>query len=166
MPYPTRYVIEVRLSGQEASNGNAGSNTNSAGGNDGANASGRTNNIKGKAIAVAAYGYAKRAVDKGVSHYINTVELRTGQQLYQERMQFALNVGQKLWSIGEAAAIGGMTGGPVGAVAGAAIGAATMVISSAIDYQLENSRLETARRVEQIGLSGAAVRAGCGGNRN
>lgn len=166
MASPTRYVIEVRLTGQEASGNNAGPNPTSAGGNDGANASGRTNNIKGKAIAVAAYSYAKRAVDKGVSHYVNTVELRTGQQLYQERMQFAVNTGQKLWSIGEAAVLGFMTGGPAGAVAGAAIGAATMVISSAIDYELENSRLKTARRVEQVGLSGAAVRAGCGGNRD
>ena len=169
MPGPTRYVIEVRLAGG-GDDGNAqGSQVQSATGGSGANAAGKGNKKTATAVGVAAaYGITKRLVDKGVAHYVNTIELRTGQQLYQERMQFFTNAAQRIWSIGEAAAIGAMAGGPVGAVVGAATSALSQIsqiFNAALDYSFEQDRLNMARQVEQIGLTQAAIRAGAAGSR-
>lgn len=158
MASPTRYVIEIQFSGGEPSEGSQKPGVSSAPTSAGSNASGKSNKNYGKKIAVAGYGIASQVAQKVVASYVNTVELRTGQQLYQERLQFVSGIASR---VGSMAIAGAVFGGAGGALAGAAIGLAMQ----GVDYLVEEVRLDRAKQVERIGLDRAAIRAGAGGNR-
>jgi hypothetical protein len=92
---------------------------------------------------------------------INRVGVTTGQTTMQERLNFQYNTAKRL----------GMTG--VSLITGAASGNWGMVVASVaslanwgIDIGLAQANINTERRVEQIGIKQANIRAGAGGDRN
>lgn len=114
-----------------------------------------------KILKCAAFGYAKQIVSTVAQNEINLISLRTGNQQYQERVQFVKNVSSKLFDIGTNIALGAATGGLPGAIVGAAVGTVTTAINVAYEYRA----LDLSRQIENIGLEQARIRAGTGGSR-
>lgn len=116
-----------------------------------------------KAVAaVAAYGYAKRAINTVWDYQVSTISLRTGQERLQERQETAKKYISYGFSLVESAVAGFLvSGNPVGAVVGVAVN----VVSKGIEMGLEASRFNLSRAVEDVSLTQANIRAGCGGGR-
>ena len=169
MASPQRYVIEFHLV-HSSQNEKQGGAVDSAATASGENSAGKMNRKKAKnpetsnnnkAIAVAAYGYAKKAAGTIVASYVDTVELRTGQSQYQKKLQVASSLTSQIWGFGESIALGAATGGPVGAV----IAGSLSVASYAINRTKEEMRLSMEESLESVSLSQARIRAGAGGSR-
>lgn len=116
---------------------------------------------KAKAVAVAGYHYAKRAVMTVVDYNISTVALRTGQERLQEKLEFNKRVASFGISLVEGAVMGAVAGGGVGALVGVAVTTAFKVA----ELGIEQSKFNMQRTVDDIGLAQANIRAGAGSDR-
>ena len=161
-----QYVITIRSDGK------------SSGGKSGAGSSGSSGGVakttKGESAAKEAYedirgaykgaAMASAAItvitNRIATAYVNTVELRTGNSVLQQRMAYNISCQKRAVAIG-ASIIGGFATGNVLAIA-AGVGSA---ISWGVDYSVEAARLNLQRRVEDIGIGMANRRAGAGGDR-
>ncbi len=110
---------------------------------------------------VAAYNYAKQAVDMMISSSINTVNLRTGNSRQQEIYAFNYSIAKQIFGLAEGVVIGAKAGGAIGAVVGATVSVATSLVNLAI----AQNQLNLAKSVEQVGINLASIRAGAGGDR-
>jgi hypothetical protein len=110
----------------------------------------------------AALNYAISVGDKLTMSTINTVELRTGHQELQQKMQFAYGTAKQGVKIVSNAVAGGLASGSwVGAVVGAVLGVADSVINLAIKQNEINMR----REVEGQTLYLNRIRAGASQDR-
>ena len=109
----------------------------------------------------APVAYALKYVNKATTTGINLVALRTGRTTYQEQLQWTYSTALKGLAIAGSIVGGVATGNPT-----LIIGGAMAAVDTFVDYSIsaENIRLE--RRVENISMGMANVRAGAGGNRN
>ena len=105
---------------------------------------------------VAAYGIAKSFADTTITHRINTVSLRTGNEELQQRYQFAYDIGKRALGIVESIAMGAMFGG----AAGALIGAATSVAMTGVQIAQRAEEINLSRTAENISIDMANIRAG------
>ena len=105
---------------------------------------------------MAALGIARALVTKVVSHQVNTIALRTGQEELQQRNQFRWDVAQRGFSLLSGVAMGMATGGPVGAV----IGAGVSVMMTAVDISQKANEISLNRTAENISIDMANIRAG------
>ena len=110
---------------------------------------------------MAPVGYALKFANQAITAEINRVELRTGNALLQEKISYAYSTTGRVLTIGGAIIGGALTGNPL-AVAGGVMSA----ISWGVDIAQEQTNINLARRVENIGIGMANIRAGAGGNRN
>lgn len=111
--------------------------------------------IKGVS-AMTAYSYAKAFVAQTVSHEVNMVELRTGATEYAQKVQYAWEVTQRVYSAGETIASGAAVGGGWGAVIGIAVAGMREIVSS---IQRVDT-LNTKRHLENESLARGLRRAG------
>ena len=116
---------------------------------------------KAKAVAVAGYHYAKRAVMTVWDYNVSTVSLRTGQERLQEKLEFNKRVASFGISLVEGAVMGAAAGGGVGALVGVAVTTAFKVA----ELGIEQSKFNMQRTVDDIGLAQANIRAGAGSDR-
>lgn len=115
-----------------------------------------------KAIKNAApVALALKYVNKAVTTSINLVELRTGRSTYQEQLNWTYSTALKGLGIVGSIAAGFVTGNPLLIIGGLATAADT-----AIDYGIAQQTLNLERRVENISIGMANIRAGAGGDRN
>ncbi len=105
---------------------------------------------------MAALGIAKQVATTVISHNVNTVALRTGQEELQQRMQFRWEMTQKGASLLGSVAVGAMTGG----LAGAVVGAGVSVMMTALDYAQRSNEINLNRTAENISIDMANTRAG------
>lgn len=109
----------------------------------------------------ASINYAMSVVDKLATSEINTVELRTGHQELQQRMQFAYGIAKQGVGIVSGAIAGAGVGGAVGALVGAVVGVADTLIGVGI----KQNQLNVQRSVENQELYFNRIRAGAGQDR-
>lgn len=109
----------------------------------------------------AAYGIAKSAMSKIVTHTINTVSLRTGQTEYQQRLQFQYEIASRGFNILESVVVGAMVGNAPGAI----LGAATSLGSALHDLYNRSDTLRISRNLENISIGLADIRAGARADR-
>lgn len=114
-----------------------------------------------KALLLAGYHYAKRGLNTVASYEVSTQELRTGSVLAQQEADFAYQIINDVWNIGESLALGAMAGGAAGALGGAAVGTVFKVAS----FAQAESKINLQRSVESITLAQNAIRIGAGGDR-
>lgn len=117
-----------------------------------------------KAITkVAGYHYAKKAAMMVWDYNVSTIALKSGREMLQERQETA----KKYISFGISVAEGAMSGLMMsgGNPAGALIGAAVTTIYKVAEIGIESSKLNLQRRVDDIGLTQANIRAGAGSDR-
>lgn len=110
---------------------------------------------------MAAYHYAKRAVQMVAGYEIGTIDIRTGSVLAQQEADFAYQIVNDVWNVGESIAVGAMAGGAPGAIVGAAIGTVFKVAS----YVENGAKINLQRSVESVTLAQNAIRIGAGGDR-
>lgn len=110
---------------------------------------------------MAPVGYALKFANQVISSEINRVELRTGNALLQEKISYAYGTTGRVLAIG-GAIIGGLATGNYLVAAGGLVSA----ISWGVDIAQEQTNINLSRRVENIGIGMANIRAGAGGNRN
>lgn len=122
----------------------------------------QSSNLK-KTVAVAAYGYAKRAAMTVWDYNVSTIALRSGQERLQERQELA----KKYITFGASlveSAVGGFLlsgGNPIGA----AVGIAMTTTFKVAELAIEQSKFNMQRTVDDIGLTQANIRAGAGSDR-
>lgn len=118
--------------------------------------------IKGvdKIKKMAPVAYALKYVDLGITTEINRTELKTGLSTYQERLNFNYSMAKQVLGIGGAIIGGALTGNVMAVVAG--VGAA---VNMAVQYSIAQENINLQRRVEDISIGMANVRAGAGGDR-
>lgn len=109
----------------------------------------------------ASLNYAVSVADRVLSAQINTVELRTGHQELQQRMQFAYGVAKQGVGIVSGAIAGGTMGGAIGAVIGAVVGVADTMINMGI----KSSQINMRKEIENQELYFNRIRAGAGQDR-
>lgn len=110
---------------------------------------------------IAAYHYAKKAINTVASYQVSTIQLRTGNAKAQQKAEFAYQIVQDAANVLESTIVGAVTGGLPGALVGTAVGAAAKVV----DYGLNQKRLNLSQSVESITLALNAIRIGAGGDR-
>lgn len=110
---------------------------------------------------MAPVGYALKFAKQFVSAEVNRVELRTGNALLQEKVSYVYSTAGRILTIG-GAIMGGLATGNYLVAAGGLVSA----ISWGVDIAQEQTNINLARRVENIGIGMANIRAGAGGNRN
>lgn len=113
--------------------------------------------IRNSAPVALALKYAHTAI----TTQINRVELRTGRAVYQERLNFAYNTALKGTAMVGATVAGLATGNYL-----LALGGAVSFVDAAVNYSIARETINLERRVENIGIGMANVRAGAGGDRN
>jgi hypothetical protein len=114
-----------------------------------------------KAKKIAAYGTVKGFVTQILSNGISTIELRTGAAEYQQKMQFAYDIGLGLYNIAEKTYLGAKFGGGVGAAIGLAIG----TMHTAISYAQAQNVIDLNRTLESMTITQNNVRAGTANRR-
>lgn len=107
------------------------------------------------------YRTGKALVRSTIGHEISTIELRTGQIELQQRYQFANQIAESVFDVGESIAIGASVGGGWGAVIGAVIGVGSKLVSLAHKQDTYNLN----RQLEQETLRRNNLRAGVTGSR-
>lgn len=154
------YIITIRDSTSGSAKTKPKSTASTANGssvkNNGAESGGNK-----RGMGLAAYHYAKQAVNTVLTAEVNRVELRTGHQRLQERINFGYSTVKSVFDIGESLFIGAMFGG----VAGAAISATATVATKLFGIAMAQQDLNIRREVESIGIRFANIRAGAGGDR-
>lgn len=113
--------------------------------------------IRNSAPVALALKYANTAITTG----INLIDLRSGRSTYQQQIQWKYNTALKGIGIVGSIAAGAITGNPLLALAGVATAVDTL-----LDYGIAQQRIDLERRVENIGIGMANIRAGAGGDRN
>ena len=105
---------------------------------------------------MTAYSYAKAFVAQAVSHEVNMVELRTGATEYAQKVQYAWEVTQRVYSAAETIVSGAVVGGGVGAIIGIAVAGIREIVS--LGQRAET--LNTKRNLENESLARGLRRAG------
>ena len=117
---------------------------------------------QGKSVRkMAPVVYAKKFAEKTVTTLISRIDARTGNIALQQRLDFCYNTTKSLLDAGGLMLGGIATANPMAVVAGA-ISLTTMGINMAI----EQENININRRVENVGMNMANIRAGAGGDRN
>ena len=106
--------------------------------------------------AVAAYGIAKSFADTVATHQHNMISLRTGQEEYQQKVQFTYGHVKAMAGFIENVAVGFMLGNGVGAV----VAAATSATMLGVQYLQKAEELSISRTVENVSIDMANIRAG------
>ena len=101
--------------------------------------------------------YARTAITTN----INRVELRTGRSTYQQQLQWQYSTALKTASIAGALALGTATAHPTLMLAGV-----VSAVDMGVDYAINRRNIDIERRVENIGIGMANIRASAGGDRH
>lgn len=104
---------------------------------------------------------ALKYVNKAITTNISRVDLRTGRSTYQEQLQWTYSTAMKGLAIG-GAIVGGIASGNYLL----ALGGVVSAVDTAIDYGIAERNLNLERRVENISIGMANIRAGAGGDRH
>lgn len=107
------------------------------------------------------YRTGKALVRSQIGHEISTISLRTGQTELQQRYEFANQIAESVFDVGESIAIGASVGKGWGAVIGAVIGIGSKLVGLA--YKQDTYNLNT--QLEQETLWRNNIRAGVAGSR-
>ena len=116
-----------------------------------------TSKIKG----YASFSYAESVVDRVISIDLNTVELRTGHQELQQRMQYKYGVIKQGFDIARNAFAAGSIFGGAGIVLGAVVG----IADSLINVGIKQSEINMRREIENTSIYFNRIRAGAGQDR-
>lgn len=114
---------------------------------------------------VVAYTGAKQIANSLISYDISTVNLRSGQAEYQQKLQFIYSESSKALSSLGSIGMGAVLGGPAGAAVAAA-GVALSYIMKFIGWGQNAARLQTEQNLENVSLGFASIRAGITGRRS
>ena len=109
----------------------------------------------------APVAYALKYANKAVSTEINRVALRTGRTTYQEQLQWTYSTALKGVAIAGAIVVGLATQNYL-----LALGGVMSAVDTVVDYGIADENIRLERKVENISVGMANVRAGAGGNRN
>lgn len=116
-----------------------------------------------KAIGgLVSYATVSHFADTLISNEISMVELQTGAQEYEQKLQFYYGVTKKTTGIIAA----GIAGAKVGGLIGAGIGLIGSVVYTAISYSQNARAIRTKQNLEDISLGMARIRAGISGRRS
>ena len=110
---------------------------------------------------IAAYHYAKKAINTVASYQVSTIQLRTGNARAQQKAEFAYQIVQDASNVLESTIVGAVTGGLPGALVGTAVGAAAKVVG----YAQNGQRINTEFAVENVTIAQNSLRISAGGNR-
>lgn len=105
-------------------------------------------------------GFALKLLNTAISAQISTVELRTGSATLQEQIQFKYSIAKNAAAVGIATLASIATGNPLPLIAVAGQG-----INQLTNIAIAQNELNLRRRIEDINISFANIRAGAGGNR-
>ncbi len=111
--------------------------------------------------AMVAYPMGAVVADSLINYQINTVSLRTGNNEYEQRLQFGYSAAKKGIGMGAAALVGLATGNPM--VIGGVI---AMGISKALNISQRINTLQMEENLENVSIGMANVRAGTAGRRS
>ena len=112
-------------------------------------------NHKKQVIRFAATNFALKYADLAITTHINRVELRTGNALLQEKMNYNYNIAKNVALSGAAIAYGAFSGNPL-----AVIGGVMSIANIGIQQAIAQENINISRAVESIGLEQARIRAG------
>ena len=115
-----------------------------------------------KILKLAPVGFAINTVKQVAVAEMNRVSLRTGHQLLQEKINFKYGIATRALTIG-AATVGLAASGNLPM---AAFTLASGLISTAMNYAIQNDNLRIQKTVEDVGIAQANIRAGAGGGRH
>ena len=107
------------------------------------------------------YRTGKALVRSQIGHEISTISLRTGQTELQQRYEFANQIAESVFDVGESIAIGASVGSGWGAVIGAVIGIGSKLVGLA--HKQDTYNLNT--QLEQETIRRNNTRAGVAGSR-
>lgn len=107
------------------------------------------------------YRTGKALVRSQIGHEISTISLRTGQTELQQRYEFANQIAESVFDVGESIAIGASIGRGWGAVIGAVIGIGSKLVG--LTHKQDTYNLNT--QLEQETLRRNNLRAGVAGSR-
>ena len=107
------------------------------------------------------YRTGKALVRSQIGHEISTISLRTGQTELQQRYEFANQIAESVFDVGESIAIGASVGKGWGAVIGAVIGIGSKLVG--LTHKQDTYNLNT--QLEQETLRRNNTRAGVAGSR-
>lgn len=107
------------------------------------------------------YRTGKALVRSQIGHEISTISLRTGQTELQQRYEFANQIAESVFDVGESIAIGASVGRGWGAVIGAVIGIGSKLVGLAHKQDTYNLN----QQLEQETLQRNNIRAGVAGSR-
>lgn len=110
---------------------------------------------------LASYHYAKRALQVATSYTVDTIQLRTGSVTAQQDADFAYQIINDVYNIGESIVVGAATGGAVGAIVGAVVG----TVFKVANVSIAGMKINTSRSLETITIGQNAIRIGAGGGR-
>lgn len=113
--------------------------------------------VRNCAAASLALKYAHTAITTN----INRIDLRTGRSTYQQQQQWTYSTALKGLSI-----VGAIVGGMATQNYLAVVGGVVSAIDMGVDYAIEQKNINIERRVENIGIGMANIRAGAGGDRH
>lgn len=107
------------------------------------------------------YRTGKALVRSQIGHEISTISLRTGQTELQQRYEFANQIAESVFDVGESIAIGASIGRGWGAVIGAVIGIGSKLVG--LTHKQDTYNLNT--QLEQETIRRNNTRAGVAGSR-
>ena len=107
------------------------------------------------------YRTGKALVRSQIGHEISTISLRTGQTELHQRYEFANQIAESVFDVGESIAIGASVGSGWGAVIGAVIGIGSKLVGLA--HKQDTYNLNT--QLEQETIRRNNTRAGVTGSR-
>lgn len=107
--------------------------------------------------ALVAYDkYAAPFVESVVQHQVGTINLRTGAEELQQRVEFGLGIAKQVGGLATSV----LTGYAIGNLPGAIIGGLISGITTVINYANKADTLRMEQNLESISLRGMNVRAG------
>lgn len=106
----------------------------------------------------AMLGYAERYAKMSISNEISTIQLRTGNQKLQQKIQFGYEIGGRVFDVAKSAIIGTVMGGGVGTLVGTAVGATVSATTRLMQIQQANRVIQLERTIENIGIEQSALR--------
>ena len=109
----------------------------------------------------AAVSLALKYANTAITTSINRIDLRTGRTTYQQQLQWQYSTALKGLSI-----VGAIVGGMATQNYLAVVGGVVSAIDMGVDYAIEQKNINIERRVENIGIGMANIRAGAGGDRH
>lgn len=113
--------------------------------------------VRNSAPVALALKYAHTAITTN----INRIDLRTGRSTYQQQQQWTYSTALKGLSI-----VGAIVGGIATQNYLVALGGVVSAVDMGVDYAIEQKNINIERRVENIGIGMANIRAGAGGDRH